>query len=390
MKFLVLFVALLAQVVAFNVTDALEAEGYGYQVHTAHTSDGFELILVRITSGKTAQSKTNITKPVVFLQHGLIDDCATWVVNQPHQSLGYLLVDAGYDVFLGNVRGNSYSMGNDKYTENDEEFWTLIDFDRMIDHDLPAMINKSLEVSGKKSLIYVGHSQGTLMAFGGLTNPEINTKIDLFIALAPVAYVANQEVKIISLLSGLDAVGVLKWFGAHRFLPPGWLLTLLGNTACRYVPILCTGVLGQLVGSNPANLNTTRLPYILSLEPGGTSVQNMAHWAQLVNSKRFQRYDYQDPNVNFEHYGVPYAPEYNIGDLKRSNGVPPIAFFSGTSDLLADPTDVSYLVDMLPQDNKPILHDIQPTYNHLDFVWGVDAHKLVYPKVMALIRKYAW
>ncbi|PRP86402.1 hypothetical protein PROFUN_05321 [Planoprotostelium fungivorum] len=383
------FFLLVAAVCAYNATDALTAEGYGWEVHTAHTEDGFELILIRITSGRTPQSRgANSSKPVVFLQHGLIDDCATWVVNQPHESLGFLLADAGftsYDVFLGNVRGNSYSMGNDKYTENDEEYWTLIDFDRMIDHDLPSMINKceikhilhlqlttriALEVSGKKSLIYVGHSQGTLMAFGGLTNPTINTKVDLFVALAPVAYVANQKVKIISMLAGLDAVGVLKWFGAHRFLPPGWLLTLLGNTACRYTPFLCTTILGGLVGSDPKNLNVTRLPYILTLEPGGTSVQNMAHWAQLVNSKRFQKFDYRDPDKNFAKYGVPYAPEYSIGDLKRSSGVPPIAFFSGSADLLGDPTDVSYLVKMLPDDNKPILHDVQPHYNHLDFVWG--------------------
>jgi len=40
-------------------------------------------------------------KPAVLLQHGLIDSSATWVMNMPDQSLGFVLADLGYDVWLG-------------------------------------------------------------------------------------------------------------------------------------------------------------------------------------------------------------------------------------------------------------------------------------------------
>ena len=40
-------------------------------------------------------------KPPVLLQHGLIDSAATWVMNMPKQSLGFVLADQGYDVWLG-------------------------------------------------------------------------------------------------------------------------------------------------------------------------------------------------------------------------------------------------------------------------------------------------
>jgi len=54
------------------------------------------------------------------------------------------------------------------------------------------MLNYALNISGKKQLSYVGHSQGTLMGFGGFSSlPELAAKVNLFIALAPVANVSH-------------------------------------------------------------------------------------------------------------------------------------------------------------------------------------------------------
>ena len=32
----------------------------------------------------------------VLLQHGLIDSSFTWIVNEPYESLGYILADVGF------------------------------------------------------------------------------------------------------------------------------------------------------------------------------------------------------------------------------------------------------------------------------------------------------
>jgi len=42
-------------------------------------------------------------------------------------------------------------------------------WDEMVAYDLPAMINFILLTSGKSELFYVGHSQGSLIAFTGLS-----------------------------------------------------------------------------------------------------------------------------------------------------------------------------------------------------------------------------
>ena len=67
----------------------------------------------------------------------------------------------------------------------------------MADYDLPAMINYVLQVTGQKQLFYVGHSQGTLIAFNGFSDSiELGNKIKAFYALGPV-YTLNNATKII-------------------------------------------------------------------------------------------------------------------------------------------------------------------------------------------------
>jgi len=388
LQILILLLAF-TSVFAYNVTDALTAEGYPWKVYYPVTPDGFVLTVVRITGGLSKAGKAPGPKPVVFLQHGLLDDCATWIVNSPQQSLGFLLADAGYDVFMGNVRGNSYSTRNLNYTEDDSTYWRHIDFDYMISQDLPTMIGEALRVTGRKTLSYVGHSQGTLIGFGAFsTNFELAKKINVFVALAPVAYVGNTGVPLLKFLSAVEATDILTILGERSFLMPGWLITLLGGTVCKYTPAICGGVLGIFTGYDSSNLNLTRLSYTLTLEPGGTSVQNMAHWSQIVRSGGLQFFDFKDTQENIRHYNAPTPPNYPLHQLSKKNGVPPMAFFTGTRDPLADPTDVKMLAEVIPDDNKPMFWLNEPSYQHLDFIWGENAHELIYPDVMKIIAKY--
>lgn len=133
-------------------------------------------------------------KRVAFLMHGLLDSSGTWVVMGPNNGFAYMLADLGYDVWMGNARGNRYSRAHISYNPDGwrrRNFWSFSWHEIGI-YDLPAMIDYVLEQTGQERLQYIGHSQGTTSFFVmAAEKPEYNDKIITMQALAPVAFMSN-------------------------------------------------------------------------------------------------------------------------------------------------------------------------------------------------------
>ena len=77
----------------------------------------------------------------------------------------------------------------------------------MAKYDLPATLDYIERITGQDQLVYIGHSQGTLIAFAALsTNPEFAKKIKLFIALAPIVTIGNIMVPYLKTVAELTTV----------------------------------------------------------------------------------------------------------------------------------------------------------------------------------------
>ena len=367
----------------YNITQIIQTKGYPCEEHKVITPDGYILGVFRIPHGRNS---TTSGRPVL-LQHGLLDASVTWVMNFPEQSLGFILADAGYDVWLGNIRGNYYSRAHTKYNpDHDEAFWDF-SWDEMASIDLPSMISYILNVTKQEQIAYVGHSQGTMIGFAefGRLNNNLRNNISFFAALAPVVHLGHI-ISPIRYLSSTSKELELYWhllFGRNEFLPSSYIIKWLGTFACGakiFDKVLCQNILFILCGPENKNMNNTRLPVYIAHEPDGTSVKNMIHFAQGVQSNVFRAYDYGSAQKNFIHYNQTTPPEYDIHLMNI-----PTAIFSSGKDWLADPVDVKYILDNLP---NIVYQKFVPDYNHLDFVWALTAKDTIYFDLLNIMRKY--
>ena len=100
---------------------------------------------------------------------------------------------------------------------------------------------------------------------------------------------------------------------------------------------------------------------------------------QEVNSRKFSHYDYGSAAANILAYNSSTPPEYDLAKVTV-----PVALFWSDNDWLADPKDVKYLTSNLPNivlnERIPL-----PKFNHIDFLWAIDADVLVYKKIVSLL-----
>uniref|UniRef100_A0A098LWR3 Lipase n=1 Tax=Python regius TaxID=51751 RepID=A0A098LWR3_PYTRG len=364
---------------AMNVSEIIVYRGYPSEEYEVVTDDGYILYMNRIPHGKISQ-KTKEPKPVVFLQHGLLADSSVWVTNLDYNSLGFVLADAGYDVWLGNSRGNTWSRKHINYTTKQQEFWTF-SYDEMAMYDLPASINFILNKTGQEQLFYVGHSQGTTIAFAGFSAlPQLAKKIKMFFGLAAVATVKFSSGPLAK-LGLLPELLAKKMFGTKQFLPQNSIMRWLATHVCDHALLddICGNLFFLVSGFNEKNLNMTRVDVYSAHCPAGTSVQNMIHWSQAVKSGELKAFDWGSRKENMAHYNQPTPPFYKVKEM-----LVPTAIWTGGHDWLADPKDVALLLTQIP---NLIYHKHIPDWEHLDFLWGLDAPQRMFKEIIQLMQK---
>merc|ERR1712241_900443 len=364
----------------FPTPELIRSNGYPAEEHWTTTPDGYILALHRIPHGLTNKDLEG-PRPAILVQHGLLCSSADWVVSTPSKGLGYIPADAGYDVWLGNYRGNTYSR-NHTFLNPDalfnHKFWDFT-WDEMAKYDIPSMVEKVLEVTGEEEIFYAGHSMGTtaFMAMGHY-RPDILDKIRLANLLAPVTSETNMGGPLGWIAEAGGIIDdILTLMGVGEFLPSNWLVDCLSSLFCHEGDLtqgICTSILFVLCGYDATQLNNTLLPDILHHTPAGASTHTILHYAQEKTNPGFHAFDWGSDRLNVQHHQSTEPPVYDLNKVTA-----PVALYWSDNDYFAEPGDILFTMTGLPNVVPGMNHEVGwKAWSHLDFLWGIDADRFVF------------
>lgn len=346
---------------ADSIEDMVKVFGYEVEPHVMRTKDGYILTIHRIV-GKPRSPNGK----VVYLHHGLLMCSEIWVTMlDKYKNLPYILYDLGYDVWLGNNRGNKYSQKHIKHDVASVEFWNFSIDDYAI-FDIPDTIDYILERTEKEKITYIGFSQGTAQAFALISiTPELNNKIEQFIAISPATTPNGLTSRFLDMLLKTSP-NIMYLLFSRKILMPSvqfWKRIVY--------PTLFDVMIDQsnwlLFNWNSTNI--TKFQKISSYAHlySTTSVKVVVHWFQIMKSGKFQMY----------HDAGGFMSGLNPTSYNLKLIQVPIHLIYGTTDSLVD---IDIMRNQLPRKTTTV--QPVPEHEHLDNLWSDDVYEVVFKHVL--------
>ena len=154
-------------------SEVMDRYGYDWEAFKVHTQDHYILTTFHIL-GKTGEARPTESKGSVLCQHGDTQDGASWLGKSFNERGPFhlKLVDAGYDIWIGNNRGTEYSWDHETLDSSaDNEYWMWTWADMALQDDI-ANIEMIKKQTNQDKIFYLGYSQGTIQMFYGLAHME--------------------------------------------------------------------------------------------------------------------------------------------------------------------------------------------------------------------------
>ncbi|EGW32616.1 uncharacterized protein SPAPADRAFT_138466 [Spathaspora passalidarum NRRL Y-27907] len=382
---------------AKNISEVAAISGYVIREHVITTRDGYLLVVHKLENPRLSPSTKCLTNKIVYFHHGLMTSSELFLLGSTKEkTLPYLLADLGYDVWLGNNRGNKYSRKHLKLSVSDPTFWdfSLDEFSYFDIPDTITYIKNNYPSSQDVKITYIGFSQGCSQLFASLSlNPALNSSIKLFVGLSPAIIPQNLNHPLFKLIvrqTASDNAFLYSLFGKRAILPSvSFWSTILGP---RLYERVVDKSLSLLFGWDCKNISQFQreigYPHMFS----NSSVKSLVHWFQIIGAKRFQMFNETGD------FGLTRLSSLSRTSQKKSHLVAPfpiadhlnvpMLLFYGDSDILVDINKTkSLIVDNNDNMREKLEVILCPEYEHMDTLWGNDVYEDVFVKVIERLEQ---
>jgi pimeloyl-ACP methyl ester carboxylesterase len=328
--------------------------------HWAHTRDGMKLALYNYRPATLAPDRMP-----VFLCHGMGSNRCDldYPGTKTELSLAKYLVARGHDVWIVELRGAGRSTKPGLFSRLRYD-WTLDDY---VVHDIPAAVMKVLELTGRPSVHWIGHSMGGMLAYPFLATSDPQLVRSCIAVGAPALAVLSSRMHDLAMKGVwlLDYVPFLPWGLSGRFIAP--LIKYLRKP------------MEKAVGAffyNPVNMSDEALACLLKNAIENLPPSLIKQLAEAYKSKHHRNY-----------YGT-FSIRDNLHRIET-----PLLVIAGSVDGLTPAEDLKFVFDHVSSKDKEFVivgraSGASEEYSHVDLILGTNAHHDVFPIVEAWIERH--
>ena len=348
----VFLILLIIQITTFIITietdelkyyykDYIKSQGYKLEEHEIITEDGYFLNLWHIVQNLPVDKNK-----IIFIQPGFM--CSAWVFFQlGKNSLPFLLIEKGYDVWIANNRGTLFSL--EHISKNSEElnsdYWDF-SMDENVLYDLPTNIDYIKEVTGAKKINFIGHSQGTTIFYMlYMHNPSyVESSINKYISLGTVPNIAHTTFLPIQMLDKVYGLLEIAQPLTKAIIFNEKQRKLLSNI-CKNKPNLCKKAFEAAASLTPTNKIKYETIYpFLYYYPAGTSSDTMLHWSQIHQSKKLVYFNPEySSNKELKEYDISVLKNWKIKAFIQRSDCDTFSSYDDVTDLYNTIKNKSYI-----------------------------------------------
>jgi triacylglycerol lipase len=299
--------------------------------------------------------------------------------SQVQDSLGFELSKRGFDVWIGNQRGNRFCQ---KHTvlnpKKDSSFWNF-SLDEIALFDLPAIIQFIMKNTNHSCLTYIGFSQGASAMLALLsTQTKYNDVIKPCVLIAPVTKTTHSK-----FVTGFGNT-IIKWAPsiATRFpglMYPPFLEFLIQLFFCNHSLESLSNTIGKSFYSGK-HVNSKRVSTFLAFPGVHASRKNAVQYLQYVSGP-FARFDY-GKTKNMQVYRSKYPPEYDVSKITNEH----LCVIYSQDDTCAADQDVRFMMNQLTVSPLDVYVVRKKKWDHQDFQLGKDCGKVVNERIVLLLK----
>lgn len=431
--------------------EIIERSGYKYENHYVIADDGYITCLIRIVNPLVDRSQ--LRQPPVMMFHGGLIDYTVWVWSSAIQhhpekyprvaedgpftswnkSLGFVLANHGYDVWLVGTRGSNIfnkghmkisdhhswfdsidiarlrrrkeqrhksKLANHDYSDDDHDevpdsqfkmnfaqnlrYWNYT-MDDLVKHEVPRQLEKVLQVTGSEKVNIVGLSLSTQMELAIMAeNPEFTSRIHNYVSIAPILNNRGTNLFIKLFHTTLCTktpypIGTILQQVALSVATRKFTSIINSFRQLRYIIVKqLARILSGPSAKFETNLDSGVWGHILE----STGFKHTTQYCQQCNAGQIQKYDY-GLMENMRIYGSPKPPKYDLSKIDMPNWL----LVSAGNDKAATVSSVKQLLRSV--NRKPHKHIHIKRYNHLDLIAGFENDLFVNLPIVEFLNEFA-